>query len=88
MRNTDCRTWNMKEVENEKCTLQDQIYGKKTEKTWKMRQKHCMTWNMVRNTQKRGKRNAHSRTWSMARKLKYIENERKICVTWNKARNL
>jgi len=42
---------------------------------------------MVRNTQKRGKRNAHSRTWSMARKLKYIENDRKICVTWNKARN-
>ena len=24
-------------------------------KTWKMRNKHCLTWNMARNTQKRGK---------------------------------
>ena len=24
-------------------------------KTWKMRQKNCLTWNMAGNTQKRGK---------------------------------
>ena len=24
-------------------------------KTWKMRQKHCLTWNMARNTENGGK---------------------------------
>jgi hypothetical protein len=27
-------------------------YGNKTEKIWKMRHKHCRTWNMMRNTEK------------------------------------
>ena len=36
-------------------------YGKKTEKkTWKMRNKHCLTWNMANNTQNRGKREMHT----------------------------
>ena len=34
-------------------------YGEKTEKTWKMRQKHCLTCNMARNTQKHGKQKMH-----------------------------
>ena len=38
----------MKNVKSEKYTLQDLDYGKKPEKTWKMRHKHCMTWNMAR----------------------------------------
>ena len=28
-------------------------------KTWKMRHKHCMTWNMARNPEKRRKREMH-----------------------------
>ena len=43
----------------------------------KMRHKHCMTWNIARNTEKGGKfRNVHCRTWNMARKLKIMENEK------------
>jgi len=46
-------------------------------KTWKMRKKHCRTWNMVRNTKERGKLEMqNSRTWNMARKLKIMENEK------------
>ena len=45
----------LKNVKNEKYTLQDLDYGEKTEKTWKMRHKHCGTCNIVRNTEKRGK---------------------------------
>ena len=67
-------TWNMtrntENVKNEKYTLQELEYGKKTNKEEncekhlvgpglqrenlkmkKMRQKHCLTWNMVRNTE-------------------------------------
>ena len=49
----------LKNIEKEKCTLQDLDYGEKTEKTWKMRQKHCLTCNMARNTQKHGKQKMH-----------------------------
>ena len=39
MRNAHCLTWNMaktlKNMENEKCTLQDPEYGKKNEKVGK-----------------------------------------------------
>ena len=41
-------------VENEKHTLQDPEYGKKPEKRGKG-DKHCMIWNMARNSEKRGK---------------------------------
>ena len=38
---------------------------------WRMRQKHCITWNMARNTEKREKRrNIHCKTWNMTRILK------------------
>ena len=51
----------LKNVKDEKNTLQDQDYREKTEKTRKMRQKkHCLTWNMARNTQKRGKCEMHT----------------------------
>ena len=63
MRNTHCRTWiflrKLKNLENETQKLYDLDYGEKTEKTWKMRQKHCMTCNMARNTQKHGKQKMH-----------------------------
>ena len=45
----------LKNLKNEKCTVQDLEYGEKTEKTWKLRHKQCRIWNMARNTQKRGK---------------------------------
>jgi hypothetical protein len=42
----------------------------------KMRHKHCMTWNMARNPEKREKmRNVHGRTWNMVRKLTNEEKE-------------
>ena len=45
----------LKYMQNEKHTVQDLEYGKKIEKTWKMRHKHCITWNMARNTENREK---------------------------------
>jgi hypothetical protein len=45
----------LKKVENETQTLYELEYGKKWWKTWKMRNAHCRTWNMTRNTEKRGK---------------------------------
>ena len=42
-------------IEIEKCTVQYLEYGEKTEKTWKMRHKHSLIWNMARNTEKGGK---------------------------------
>jgi hypothetical protein len=39
-----------------------------TIKTWKMRNTHCRTWNIARNSEKPEKmRHIHCRTWSMAR---------------------
>ena len=41
-------------------------------KKWKMRNKHCRTWNMARNPENRKKkkmRNALCRTWTMVRKM-------------------
>ena len=52
MRNTHCRTWNMvgklQITENEKYTLWDMKYARKTEKGGKFRNVHCRTWNMAR----------------------------------------
>ena len=45
----------LKNVKKDKCTLKDLEYGMKSEKTWKMRHTHCMTWNMSRNTEKQEK---------------------------------
>ena len=45
----------LKRLENEKCTLQDLEYGEKTEKMLKKKQKHCLSWNMSRNTENIGK---------------------------------
>ena len=42
----------LKNVENEKHTLQDLGYGKKTNKHGKKRQAHCRSWNMMRKTEK------------------------------------
>ena len=41
-------TKSVKNVKNEKCTLQDLDYGEKTEKIGKFRTVHCRTWNMAR----------------------------------------
>ena len=50
----------LKNVENEKCTLQDMEYVKKS---WKVRNAHCRTWIMVSNTEKHEKWKKHTRTW-------------------------
>jgi hypothetical protein len=31
------------------------VYGEKHQRTWKMRNSHCGTWYMARNTEKHGK---------------------------------
>ena len=47
-------TWNivrkLKNVENETQTLFHLEYVEKTEKTWKMRHKNRLNWNMEKNT--------------------------------------
>ena len=52
MSNAHCRTRNMarklKISENEKYTIWDVLYGRKTEKGGKFRNVHCRTWNMTR----------------------------------------
>ena len=45
----------LKIVKYEKYTLQDLDCSEKTEKTWKMRHKHCLMWNMAKNTEKHEK---------------------------------
>jgi len=42
-------------MEYETQTLCDLEYGEKHGKTCKMRNTHCRTWNMARNTEKLGK---------------------------------
>jgi len=76
--NTHCRTWIMsrklKNVKNEIQTLDDMIYGEKTEKTWKMRKSHGRTKNRARNTEKTCKmRETHCRTWNMVRNSEKVE---------------
>jgi hypothetical protein len=45
----------VKNVKYEEYTLCDLDFGKKTEKTWKMRHKDCLMWNMAKNTEKHEK---------------------------------
>ena len=42
----------LKNIENEKCKLQDLENGKKHEKHEKTRHTHLRTWKMARNTEK------------------------------------
>ena len=42
----------LENMKNEKYTFQTLDF---CEKNWKIRHKHCMTWNMARNTEKHGK---------------------------------
>ena len=47
---------------------------------WKMREKHCRTWNMGRNTQKRGKfvmYNVGSGIWQKNKKQKTNKQQKK-----------
>ena len=45
----------LKNVENETQTLFDLEYGKKNSKACKMKNTHCRSQNMARNTEKREK---------------------------------
>jgi hypothetical protein len=48
-------------------------------KTWKMRHNHCMTWNMVRNTEKQKKCDMHTVGPGIWREtLKKLKNEKCI----------
>ena len=42
----------VKNMKNEKLTWQDMKYGEKNRKPCKMRNKHCRTWNVGRNSEK------------------------------------
>ena len=75
-------------MKNKKFTLQDLEYGEETEKTWKMRHKHCFTCKMEKNTKKRGELEIHTvepGVWRENRKSRKMRNSQ--CRTWNKARN-
>ena len=67
----------LKNLKNEKCTLQDLEYGEKTENHGK-REKHTLGREIWRGKLKKiGQfRNVHCRTWIMARKMKIVENEK------------
>ena len=73
MRQKHCLTQNMarkmKNVENEKHTLQDLDHGEKPEKTWKMRHTHTVgpgLWGENSKTWKMSQK--HCRTQNIARK--------------------
>ena len=55
-------------MENEKDTLQEVKYCEEHINGWKMRNAHCMTCNMARIVEKRGKgAKNHCLTWNSAR---------------------
>ena len=65
MRKVHSRTRNnrarkLKNVEREKLTLYHMKYGEKHRKLCKMRNTHCRTWNMARNSQKREEGEIHT----------------------------
>ena len=59
MRNTHCRTLIMARKLKKKKSGKRETHmvgtgiWRETLKTWKMKHKHCITWNMARNTPKR-----------------------------------
>ena len=69
-------TKSLKNLKNEKCTLQELEYGEKTENH--RNEKYTLQdVKYARKTEKGGKfRNVHCRTCNMARKLKIMENEK------------
>ena len=70
-------TKSLKNVKNQKCTLQGLEYGEKTENHGKG-EIHTLGREIWRVKLKKGGifRNVHCRTWNMARKLKIMENEK------------
>ena len=56
MRNAHCRTWIMvrklKKLENLEVSTVGRGIWQENSKKWKMRQKHNLIWNIVRNTEK------------------------------------
>ena len=71
----------LKKVENEKCTLQDLEYGKKTANHGKLETHNVGPgiWQKAVKNVKNG--NTHCRTWIMSRKLKNVKNEYKHWMT-------
>ena len=67
----------LKNVKNEKCTLQDLEYVEKTENHGKS-EIHTLGREIWQGKLKKsGKfRNVHCRTWNMTRKVKIMENEK------------
>ena len=70
-------TKSLKNVKNEKCTLQELEQGENTESHGK-REIHTLGCEIWRGKLKKGGkfRNVHCSTWNMARKLKLMENEK------------
>ena len=70
-------TKSLKNVKNEKYTLQDLEYGEKTEKKTENEKYTLQDVKYGEETEKGGKFTyVHFRTWNMARKLKIMENEK------------
>ena len=64
-------------------------YGENHWKMCKMRNTHCRTWNLERNSGIHEiLRNIDCSTCILVRKVKNVENETKHCMTWNMARNI
>ena len=80
MRNAHCRTWNMarklKITENEKYTLQDVKYARKTEKVGKFRNVHYRTWNMARKLKIMKNEKQPLDDYKMTKSLKNVKNEK------------
>ena len=54
----------------------------------KMRQKHCLTWNMVRNTENGRKWEMHTvGTGIWQENWKTCKMRHKHCINWNMSRN-
>ena len=64
----------LKHLENEKRTLSDLDYRVKQWKRFKMRNAHCLTWNMAKNTEKHGTWEMHTVGPGIWKKMKKLEN--------------
>ena len=76
----------LKNVENEKRTLSDLDYRVKYWKSFKMRNAHCLTWNMAKNTEKHGPWEMHTVGPGIWKKWKSWKMSNAHFMTWNIAR--
>ena len=66
----------LKNMKNEKCTLQDVNFCEKT-KPWKMRFSHSSTWNMKKIMKNMENEKYRLKDLKYVEKLKNVENEKR-----------